>query len=59
MGTKWETGFYTPQVLGGAARFDKSAPAVCKIQGPWGTGFSYTAAAELSKRAVPPSPGGV
>ena len=30
----WETDFYTPQVLGGAALFDNSAPAVYKIQGP-------------------------
>ena len=27
---KWETDFYTPQVLGGAVLFDKSAPAVYK-----------------------------
>ena len=26
----WETDFYTPQVLGGAALFDNSAPAVYK-----------------------------
>ena len=30
----WETDFYTPHVLGGAALFDNSAPAVYKIQGP-------------------------
>ena len=30
----WETEFYTPPVLGGAALFDFSAPAVYKIQGP-------------------------
>ena len=30
----WETDFYTPPVLGGAGRFDNSAPAVYKIQGP-------------------------
>ena len=26
----WEADFYTPPVLGGAARFDNSAPAVYK-----------------------------
>ena len=26
----WETDFYTPRMLGGAALFDNSAPAVCK-----------------------------
>ena len=31
---QWETDFYTPQVLGGVANFDFSAPAVYKIQGP-------------------------
>ena len=30
----WETDFYTPQVLGGTAILDNSAPAVYKIQGP-------------------------
>ena len=30
----WETDFYTPPVLGGAALFDNSAPAVYEIQGP-------------------------
>ena len=55
----WETDFYTPPVLGGAALFDNSAPAVYKIQGPWGTGFLYIAGAKLSKRAAPPSTGGV
>ena len=30
----WETDFCTPEVLGGAALFDNSAPAVYKIQGP-------------------------
>ena len=30
----WETDFYAPQVLGGAALFDNSAPAMYKIQGP-------------------------
>ena len=30
----WETDFYTPPVLEGAALFDSSAPAVYKIQGP-------------------------
>ena len=52
---KRETDFYIPQVLGGAALFDNSAPAVYKTQGPQGTGFLYTAGAELSKRAAPPS----
>ena len=52
----WETDFYTPPVLGGAALFDNSAPAVYKIQG---TGFLYTAGAELSTRAAAPSTGGV
>ena len=57
---KWETDFYTPPVLGGVAFFcDNSAPAVYKIQGPQGTGFLYTAGAELSERATPPSTGGV
>ena len=32
--TLGENDFYTPQVLGGAALFDNSAPAVYKIQGP-------------------------
>ena len=32
--TRGETDFYTPQLLGGAALFDNSAPAVHKIQGP-------------------------
>ena len=27
---RWETDFYTPPVLGGAALFDNSAPAVYK-----------------------------
>ena len=27
---KWETDFYTPQILGGAALLDNSAPAVYK-----------------------------
>ena len=31
---QWETDFYTPPVLRGAALFDNSAPAVYKIQGP-------------------------
>ena len=30
----WETDFYTPPVLGGAALLDTSAPAVYKMQGP-------------------------
>ena len=30
----WETDFYTPPVLGDAANFDFSAPAVYKFQGP-------------------------
>ena len=30
----WETDFYTPPGLEGAALFDSSAPAVYKIQGP-------------------------
>ena len=30
----WETDFYTPPVLGGAALFENSVPAVYKIQGP-------------------------
>ena len=30
----WETDFYTPPVLGGAANFDFSAPAVYKIPVP-------------------------
>ena len=30
----WETDFYTPPVLGGAALFDNSAPALYSIQGP-------------------------
>ena len=30
----WEADFYTPQVLGGAASFDNSAPAVYENQGP-------------------------
>ena len=29
----WETDFYTPPVMEGAALFDNSAPAVYKIQG--------------------------
>ena len=53
----WETEFYTPPVLGGAAPVDNSAPAVYEIQGPEGTGFLYTAGAELSERAAPPSNG--
>ena len=32
--THGETDFYTPQVLGGAALLDNSAPVVYKIQGP-------------------------
>ena len=32
--TFWETDFYTPQVLGGGALSNSSAPAVYKIQGP-------------------------
>ena len=56
---EWETDFKTPPVLGGAARSNNSAPAVYKIQAPLGTGFLYTAGAELSKRAAPPSTGGV
>ena len=51
---KWETDF-TPPALGGATLSDNSAPAVYKIQGSQGTGFLYTAGAELSKRAAPPS----
>ena len=53
----WETDFYTPQVMEGAAFFT--------IQQKWcikfgvGTEFLYTTAAELSKRATPPSSGGV
>ena len=31
----WETDFYTPQVLGGGAPFNKSSPAVYKLQGPF------------------------
>ena len=54
-----KTNFYTPQVREGAPRFDNSTPAVYKMQGPEGTGFLYTAGAELSKRATPPSTGGV
>ena len=33
-GRIWETDFYTPPVLGGAALFGNSAPAVYKILGP-------------------------
>ena len=54
----WETDFYTPPVLGDAALSDNSRRAVYKIQGPQGTGFLYTAGAELSKRAGPPSTAG-
>ena len=36
---EWETDFYTPQVLGGAALFGNSAPAGYKIQGPEGREF--------------------
>ena len=32
----WETDFYPPQVLGGAALFDNSAAAVYKNHEPWG-----------------------
>ena len=46
-------------MLRDAALFDDSAPAVYKIQGARGTGFLYTAGAELSKRAAPLSTGGV
>ena len=53
----WETNFYTPPVLGGAAFLPFSAPAVCKNQGPYGTGNLYTAGAENGKRAAPPSTG--
>ena len=59
----WETDFYTPPVLGGAALLPFSAPAVYKKSGsfcgPKGTGFLYTAGAENGKRAAPPSTGGV
>ena len=55
----WETDFYTPPVLGGAALFDNSAPAVYKILGPSGTRFLYTAGTELWKWVEPPSTGGV
>ena len=58
-GSLWETDFYTPPVLGGAALFENSAPAVYKVQGPLGTEFLCTAGSELSKRAAPPSTGGV
>ena len=34
LGLFWETDFYTPPVLRGAAFFDNSAPAVYRIQGP-------------------------
>ena len=34
MGRVWETDFYTPPVLGGAALLPFSAPAVYKNQGP-------------------------
>ena len=33
-GTSWETDFYTPPVLGGAALLPFSAPAVYNNQGP-------------------------
>ena len=53
--------FYMPPVLGGAVLFDNSAAAVYKNlvnvpKGPW---ILYTAGAELSKRAAPPSTWGV
>ena len=64
---KWETDFCTPPVVGGAAAFDNSAPAVYKIQGPSGTGFVYTDGAakkiytggvseSVSQKAPPKSP---
>ena len=54
---EWESDFYTPPVLANVA-FLRIQRQVCKIWGPWGTEFLYTAGAELSKRATPPSPGG-
>ena len=33
-GRRWETDFYTPPVLGGAALFDNSAPAMYKTSVP-------------------------
>ena len=49
---------YTKRLPGGAELIDFSAPAVYKIQGPWGTGFLYTAGDELPERAAPPITGG-
>ena len=54
-----ETDFYAPPVLGGAALFDYAAPAVYKNHVPSGPRSLYTADAELSERAAPPSTGGV
>ena len=56
---KWETDFYTPPVLGGAAVSDNSARAVHKILAPSRPYILYSAGAELSKTAAPPSTGGV
>ena len=55
----WETDFYTPPVLGGAALFDNSAPVVYKNPVRYGPWILYSAGAELSKRAAPPSTGGI
>ena len=55
----WETDFHTPPVLGAAALFDNSAPAVYKNPVPQGSWILYAAGAELSKRAAAPSTGGV
>ena len=46
-------------MLGGAALFDNSAPPVCNNSVPQGPCILYTAGAELSKRAAPPSTGDV
>ena len=45
----WETDFYTPPMLGGAALSDNSAPAVYTISASSGTGFVFTAGTELLK----------
>ena len=43
----WETDVYTPPVLGGAARYDNSAPAVYKILSPKATEFNTPLALNL------------
>ena len=56
---EWEAAFYVPPVLGGAALFGTSAPAVYRIQYKLGHRIFVQRWRWIKKRAAPPRTGGI